>query len=591
MISSSATPTDITLITPDSFGEISRDADGGVIPVSAYLEAPLPSNISTIPDVYSDYDRTLEIEKEIVTASRNYGDAINEIAHGGDIKGLEPLTYDLTLQLAAVAADRAIRLAEVGIEGVNVTLSPPKLNQSYNFMGRADDWRAWQKKQSYQWMILRLLAGAEDDFQTYAPTLLRRYRTKIGKWRQDRIAAARGDNGMHSCYLARHQPVMDELGYPLTEVPSLVLDHGIQRDAVKRQKIAEAGKAILAPLIEACGIAGHRAQGLGKLMGRLYPESRLECRTRNTKTYQRYFDRWEVDGMITATGHTWHDPSAFFWTECNHRDLPTVILQHGGQYGYDDKQPGFFALDQTLPTKFVSWGWDKYSSAFDDLNRRARIVPLPDPRLSSIKEGWQPDQKRESLLIIPLSKFRSLEVRFGSIANDGQLLSLRQTAANVIERCASDFDKIIVTYRGARFDADPLNDLLANYGDRVEVLSSNEVPASQLFHRASAVFWDVTATGPFESLTYKLPTVVLMRTGRWAKDAAWAEELFIQSGVGAYNANEAGEKLVHFSRNPSNWTKALAIIQPVLDFYALSKKDWRSDWMDFLSNLNNRVTT
>lgn len=591
MTPGSSTPPHITLITPDSSGEIDRVVEGGVIPVSAYVEASLPTNVSVIPDIYSDYDRTLEIEKEIVKASRNYGNAINEIVHNGDIKGLEPLTYDLTLQLAAVAADRAIRLAEVGIEGMNVAMSPPKLTQTYSFMGRADDWRAWQKEQSYQWMILRLLAGAEDDFQSQMPTLFRRFRTKIGKWRQDRIATARGSNGMHSCYLARHQPVIEELGYPLTEVPSLVLDHGIRRDSVKRQKIAEAGEATLAPLIQACGIEGHRARGLGNLMGRLYPESRLECRTRNAETYRQYFDRWDVDGMITATGHTWHDPSAYFWTECNHRNLPTVILQHGGQYGYDDKQPGFFALDQTLPTKFVSWGWDRYSNAFDDLNRRAQIVPLPDPRLSSMENGWQPDQKRESLLIIPLSKFRSLEVRFGSIANDGRLLSLRQTAANVIEHCASNFDKIIVTYRGASFDADPLNDLLANYGSHVEVLSSNEVPASQLFERASAVFWDVTATGPFESLTYRLPTVVLMRSGRWAKDAAWAEELFIESGVGAYNANEVGEKLVHFSRNPSDWTKALSTIQPVLDFYALSKKDWRNDWMNFLGGLNDHVST
>jgi hypothetical protein len=591
LTSNSSTATKITLITPNNSGEIDPVAEGGVIPVSAYVEATLPANVSTIPDVYSDYEKTLQIEKEIISASRNYGDAINEIADPGNIEGAEPLTYDLTLQLAAVAADRAIRLAEIGVDGMNVTLSPSKVSQTYNFMGRADDWRTWQKKQSYQWLILRLLAGAEDDFQTQMPSIYRRYRTKLGKWRQDRIAAARGGNGMHSCYLARHKPVMDELAFPLTEVPSLVLDHGTQRDAVKRQKIEAAGEVTLAPLIEACGIVGRRAKGLGKLMGRLYPESRLECRSRNGEAYQRYFDRWNVDGMITATGHTWHDPSAFFWTECNHRNLPTVILQHGGQYGYDDKQPGFFALDQTLPTKFVSWGWDKYSSAFDDLDRRAHIIPLPDPRLSSMKGGWRPDQKRENLLIVPLSKFRSLEVRFGSIANDGRLLSLRQTAANVIERCASDFDKIIVTYRGASFDTDPLNDLLANYGDRVEVLSSNEVPASQLFERASAVFWDVTATGPFESLTYKLPTVVLMRSGRWAKDAAWAEELFIKSGVGAYNADEAGEKLVHFSHNPSDWTKALSMIQPVLQFFALSKKDWRKDWMNFLGSLNSSVHT
>jgi hypothetical protein len=572
----------LVIVTPDATAALPRDAVRGVIPVAAYVEAELPPGVRTIPDIYSDTARMVAVLRQIVECSRRAGDAINQIADGSGDKSLAPLAYDLTCHLAAIVADRALRLTAAGHDGGDFTCIPGRIDYGAPWLGRGDDWRAWQKDQAYHWMILRAMAGAADGLDPAMPAFLRRLRVTAGKWRQDRAAMARGGDGFHACYLARHEKVLEATGFPLQAVPSMVLDHGLRRNVVARRRIADATAAAFEPLMEVCGQPASRARSAGMLMGRFYPDSRLECRGRNRDVYAAYFDRWRVDGMVTATGQAWHDNAAYFWVECNRRDLPTVVIQHGGQYGYDDKQPGFFALDQTLPTHFASWGWTHYSGIFEGISRRAEIVPLPDPRLSAMIDGPRPENERESLLLVPLSKFRSLELRFGSIASDGSLVALRQTTADVICRAAAHFDKIVVTYRGAEFGNDPLGPMLAEMGDRVEIVSSREKPASELFRRAAAVFWDVTATGPFESLTYGLPTAVLMRRNRWAADARWAEDLFVDSGIGAYDAAAAADSLIRFARDPAAWATARARVQPALDAYALADPAWREKWTAFL---------
>lgn len=573
------------VLTPDGEGKLPSPGPGAVIPVSAYVEADLPSGVQTIEDIYGDPARTTDLNVEIVRQSRVLGDAINEIVTGSADRAAAPLTYDLAMQLAAVVADRALRLAAIGGGEREATLVPEHTIYRYHPVLRSDHWRVWQKTQSYQWLILRLLAGGDDMLIAPMPGLIRRLRVCAGKRRQDRIALRAGRGGIHSCYLARHEKIIAGLGFDFPNVPSLVNDHAVTRDEPARARIASATEEAFGPLLEACGLPASRATGIGRLMGSCYPESRLECRARNENFYARYFDRWPVEGLITATGQTWHDPAAYFWTECNRRELPSIVLQHGGQYGYDDKQPGFFALDQTLPTHFVSWGWERYSSAFDGLDRRAEIVPLPDARLSAAANGWSRDDKREKLLVVPLSKFRSLEVRFGSIACDGRLLDMRRRTAEIVKSSLADFDRIIITYRSADFDRDPLRELLCDGEDRIEIVSARETPASALFARASAVFWDVTATGPFESLTYRLPTVVLMRAGRWAADAHWAEKLFAEAGIGVYDAQTASERLMQFARDPDRWEEALASVQPALQAYARSSSDWKEQWSGFLAGI------
>ena len=578
------------LVTPDENGKLPIGMESAVLPVAWYVDGETPRGCRTIGDIYDDADRHLAIANQIVSASRRLGDAINEISDGSQAAELAPLSYDLTYQLTALAADRALRISHSGWNDYANGIMPASIHYRRRTIGNADDWRVWNKTQAYQWLVLRAITGAEDPLDFESPSLLGKIRIHLGRWRQDRMAQERGGNGLHACYLSRAAAAIETIGYRFRDVPYRVLGTAIRRDTLKRKKIHDATIDLLKPLFRQCGLGLESTTGIGRLMAALYPESRLECRARNMEKYASYFERWNVTGLVTATGHTWHDNAAFFWAQCNIRRLPTVVIQHGGQYGYDDKQPGFFSLDQTLPSHFASWGWDRYSSAFDGLPRRAKIVPMPDPRLSELKDGYVPKAITTGgirTLLVPLSKFRSLEVRFGSVACDGRLESLRRTTAEVINRVADNFDRIIVTFRGDNFDHDPLPRIIENTGNiKVEIHNSRDMPASKIFPEATAVFWDVTATGPFESLTYGLPTVVLMRLNRWARDAAWAEDIFIETGIGGYSAEQLANSLIRFTTEPGAWAAARKKTQPVLDSFAKTDNDWQSIWRTFLEGVD-----
>lgn len=575
------------LVTPDDRGALPSGESGAVLPAATWVESALPERLDTIGDIYGDSARTLEIAREIVSVGRTLGDAVNEIAGPSAGDAYAPLSYNIVYQILAVAADRAMRLAAAGFDPGSTRLMPERIDYGAVAAGSGDDLRTLHKTQLFQWLILRVLAGAPDAFDVATGTLPRWLRVRAGRWRQDRMAVARGRDGLHGTHLRHVRKSLDEAGLAYRQVPNLVLANARRRDGRRRRKIVDATASCSASLWPLCGLGGDAGYRLGRLLGTLFPESRLECRDRNLDAYRSYFDRWNVSGLVTATGHAWNDAAAFFWVHCNLRNLSTVIVQHGGQYAYDDKQPQFFALDQTLPSHFVSWGWTDHYSAYADLGRRARIVPLPDPRLSGMRDGYdQSKRPDERVLLVPLSKFRTLEVRFGSIACDGRLNRLRETTADVISRVAGAFDRIIITHRGEDFARDPLaNRVAALDPKRVEVHHARDMPASRLMPRASAVFWDVTATGPFESLTYGIPTVVLMREGRWARDAKWAEEALVTAGIGAYSAEQAAANLTRFARDTDAWATARKLAMPVLDAYARSSDGWKGEWNEFFSEV------
>jgi hypothetical protein len=190
--------------------------------------------------------------------------------------------------------------------------------------------------------------------------------------------------------------------------------------------------------------------------------------------------------------------------------------------------------------------------------------------------------------LIPLSKFRTLDNRLGGNATDGNVQDLRSFTRDVIAHARQRFDRIIVTYRGSEFGSDPLGIWLASESDaKIEVKSAKDAPAGRMLSEVDAVLWDVTATGLFETLHCNVPTVALFQRGRWAKDAAWAEQLMRRHDVGVETADEAASSLIKFVDDPDAWRDARRGIQPVLDEYAAARPDWRAQWHDFLEQLGH----
>src|SRR5262249_26184012 len=154
---------------------------------------------------------------------------------------------------------------------------------------------------------------------------------------------------------------------------------------------------------------------IADLFGNLFPASRVEALLENIHRYDAYLARNQVHGFVTAVGHAKHDPNVFFMAACNRRRRPIVVVQHGGPYGYDDKIPAYVTCDLGLATHFASWGWKTAYSAYDSKFRRATIVPMPEARMSQSSGQPPAGRRREGrrTLLIPLSKFRTLDNRLG----------------------------------------------------------------------------------------------------------------------------------------------------------------------------------
>jgi hypothetical protein len=578
------------LLTPDAAGRLTVPAGASVLlPAACYVEEPpAPSaGLAYLGDIWSAPGRGRELARRSAELSHVLARAMTEVITGGPDPHALPLTLDYATHFVEAVLERLARLADAG-GGDEVRLSPARLRHALERPGTGRQFKAAQKKQSFQWMLLRLAAGADDELVWSQPSLPSRLAARGRRALWLRRSPPPGSGDLYGARLGRGEATLRALGVAILDVPDLVQPFVVRRRSDVRRRLAGLLSEILGPSFRDFGAP---ARGLGQvadLFAEMLPPTRLESRAENEARYARYFDRHPVRAFVTATGHGKLDPALFFMAECHRRGRPTVVIQHGGQYGYDDKLPSFFTMDLGLPSIFVSWGWTRFPGPYDPALQKARIVPLPEPRLSELRlrAAARVRPAGPPTLLVPLSKFRTLDNRVGGNATDGVVAELRRGVQETIEALRPEFERFIVTYRSGSFETDPLRPYLAGLpAGTVELLDSRQAPASSLLARAHAVLWDVTATGLFETVTGDVPTVALFRRGRWAAEAAWAETLMREAGIAAYDGAEAAASLRRFVGRPEEWERARAHVQPVLDAFARADDDYRARWKDFLESL------
>ena len=577
------------LLTPDAAGRlIVPEGVSALLPAACYVEQPpaAATGLRYLGDIWSAPGRGRELARRSAELSHVLARGMTEVITGGPDPHALPLTLDYATHFVEAVLERLARLADAG--GGELRLSPPGLRHELERPGTGRQFKAAQKKQSFQWMLLRLAAGADDEVSWREPSLPARLaaRWRRALWMRRAPAPEAGD--LYGTRLGRGEAALRGLGLPILDVPDLVQPFVAHRRRDARRRLAGLFSEVLGPSFRDLGAS---ARGLGQVadvFAEMLPPTRLESRAENEARYARYFDRNPVRAFVTATGHGKLDPALFFMAECQRRGRPTVVIQHGGQYGYDDKLPSFFTMDQGLPSIFVSWGWTRFPGPYDPALQKAHIVPMPEPRLSELRLRAQARVRPTGppTLLVPLSKFRTLDNRVGGNATDGVVAELRRGVQETIEALRPDFERFVVTYRSASFETDPLRPYLAGLPTgTVELLDSRQAPASSLLARAHAVLWDVTATGLFETVTGDVPTVALFRRGRWAEEAAWAETLMREAGIAAYDGAEAAASLRRFVSRPSEWDAARTQVQPVLDAFARADDDYRARWKAFLESL------
>ncbi len=577
------------LLTPAADGKFPSQIEGeSLVPATCYLEDLAPDGVRWLNDIWADVPRAIRVAAEAPRQAFALARAMLEVLDGTADDAQLPLTLDLANFFVEQTLERALRLKDSGWDKSwqtwpeIIAVDLPRCDTGGRF-------KVLQKSQPYQWLVLRRLIGAPDQLRHERVGILRSLRQRLSAARSLRQASTPpSQQTIFGAHLRDYARVFADLELTVADVPNLVQPYTWRTDNVRRAALARVIAEHLRAAMEALDLPMGNAENCGWIYAKLMPTARVENFHENQTRYARWFDRGQVSGFITETGQGRYDENMFFWAECNRRGLPSVVIQHGGQYGYDDKIPGFFTLDAGLPTHFVSWGWRRYSSTYDPSLQRAKIVPLPVPRLSRLLwsarvEGAFSGPKT---LVVPLSKFRTLDNRIGGNATDGVVLSLRRFVADVINAVHTDFDRVILTHRSKNFATDVLNQLLSPLAaERVEVLSSQDAPLTSLLSHASAVLWDVTATGMFETLIANVPTVALMRLGRWAHDAAWAENMITEAGIGAYDAPTAIASLRRFVRHDREWHSARSHIHPIIETFAYPSIDYHGQWLKFMKEV------
>ncbi len=581
-------------ITPGGDGRLQAPPFPALLPAAAWLEAEAPPDaVRFLGDVQADGERARRLARTAVAACHELARGVLEEA-GADAAAL-PLSLDACAWFVEAGLDRMLRLADARAEAGPLPLWPETVDWRLPHVASGRALKRLQKPQAFQWLLLRLCADARDPVAWGGPGALarqsQRLRSRLWLRRvESRAAAAAAPGQWYGAFLGRADGLLRRLLPALQPVPELAQSRVGRRDGRLRAALASRFETVLAPVRDEFGLWGPGLSRLALLFGEAFPESRLEARAENEARFARYFDAAKPRGYLTATGQGRYDAPVFFFAECRRRGLPSVVIQHGGQYGYEDRVPGFYTLDFGLPSHFASWGFERVPRNFDGLPLPARVVPLPEPKLcealasasSRTRPGGPPT------VLVPLSKLRTLDNRIGGNAADGAVARLRGAAAAVIRGFVARGGRAIVSYRSAGFDRDPLARVLtALPAEQVEVHDARKAPASRLMAAAHAVFWDVTATGMWETLRAGVPTVALLEPGRWAADAVDAAGLLRAAGLTAATGEEAAAVLWRFAAEPGAFTAALDLAQPALDRYAAAAtpEDCEARWREFLDGL------
>lgn len=582
-----------TLVTPDPDGRVDFPADSDALfGASAYFERKIDQSIIRwLPDIWADRERGMRVALESAEASAELARRILVEMDGEAEDARIPLVLDVAINFVELVLERMLRLATAGWSPAAARVLPSSSIYRLRRIRLGHEYHTAYSKQPLQWLMLRLLAQSDDRVEWVEDSWQMRVRDGFSReqswWRLRRRGST--SPALYGGQLAAFGPFIKESGFRVQRVPDLLQAYCWRRNKRLRARLADMIGEVLSPLFKSHGVGAAGLPRLADLLSEMLPVTRIEARDRNIARYRHWFDRHAVAGFITATGMAFHDQNVFFMAECRRRAIPTVVIQHGGQYGYDARIPTYFSRDMCTPSHFVSWGWREFPGGYRSTLPTAKIVPLPNPVLSELRVRGATARRPENprTLLVPLSKLRTLDPRIGGNATDGYLPAMRRFVIDAITSLAADFPRIVITYRSRNFtETDPVAAWAERAGIRGLVIRpAQQAPVRAWLDKVHAVLWDTAATGFLETLAFGLPTVALLPRDRWATEARWAEDLLAQCGVAVYDSPTAVESVRRFVGNEASWAEARMAVRPVLDAYGLATDDYRDQWRRFLNQL------
>ncbi len=560
-----------------------------MVPASTILETNLPDGrITYLPDLWRDLERNRKICEAVFRISIELTDAIQREVFGFNKASLRLIHFDIVHRRVGDTLEKMLRLIDAKWPAEGFELWPKTVDIICNNAYSSGDFFRFDNVQSGQWALLRTLANGHDPQISQTFSLRHFHRWFLGRLASPKLPAhiQKTSEWLHAGPDAKQKSLGN---IPTRGIPDFVKMYPLGKAKSIRKRIGELFTEILTTEFKNWGADCTGLRKSGELLAKQFPCNRIEFAEENLSQYRKFVERADATGCL-VTEYDFRDERTYAISACRDLGKPVIFFQHGGLYGYEASVSNIHAIEFTAATHFISWGWSKYPETLPAEMRKTRIVPLASPSLSELNVSGRrfarPANPADRTLLIPMSKARTLDLRTGTNASDGNIPQLRSDVAKIIRSVPNMFSRFIITFRSDMFEFDPFKDELSSLSHlNIEIHDYRNRKASSFFETVDAVYWDINATGILESLRYGLPSVVRLVPGRMEKDLRWAENYLLASGIGCLTPEEAAQNLTKFVCDANVWSSARSGAKAFLDKFAAINENYSDELNAVISSI------
>lgn len=441
--------------------------------------------------------------------------------------------------------------------------------------------------QNFQWAIFRIVLGCND--KIIISHLDSSYKKKIiSKFEQLKFKfKTKIEQDFRGYYIKptlKRLENLNELHIDFQDIPDLINRNCLKiNDKEKRMKISNIFYNNLKNSIDHNLINANAIKKFSDLISRLLPNAIVEDVEKNFNNYKQYVSPKSKGYISIGGGLKDYLHANFFTSVCKYKEIPIITVQHSGLIGYEKSMPNFFTRDILLSDFYLSSGWKNIPAEFKKFNLKTKIIPLPNPYLSSLfMRGLKKRKKESGKVLIPLSKLLMLDEKLGGNSNDFSIKKLRTFVFQFLSNLPQGINEVVIIHRDDVFERDPLFKLLNSINVKITILSNKSVKPVDKFGEVDAVVWDVTSTGFIESLAFNIPTVALYEPSRWSSTYSSLSNLLKNNKILSANGKSAASNLNFFLKDKKRWKIALNKIDPFMKMHVSMNKNWKSDWNNFM---------
>ncbi len=373
-----------------------------------------------------------------------------------------------------------------------------------------------------------------------------------------------------SSYMPAFEKLLIEIS--LGQIPSFVSDQSFNYEI-------KINKEIRANEFKDLVFENEFEEILNKLIPLQLPSTYLEAYKINNVIAEKLFSK-KINILYTSNSFSGNESFKFFSADKVEQGKKLIIGQHGGHYG-----TGLFSASENHETKisdyYTTWGWGK--------NCKLKTLPsgVLKKALKNIKKS-----KKEGFLLMILASFPRYSYQLFSAPISSQ-------AINYFDDQIEFYSKLYETVKSIiRVRYDLSNDYGWSEKDRIKdsFPDIKEADFRESMHKqinsSRLVIGTYNATTYLETFAANFPTILFWNPNHWELRTESIKYFNALKEVGILHdtPESAAMKVNKIYDDPLKWWMSKKV-QNAKDMfckqYAYVSKDYKLEWKNFFSNVNN----